>query len=312
MLNTEENLKNIKALVVGDVMLDEYWFGNATRLSPEAPVPVVQIKNIEKRLGGAANVAHNISSLGGNPILLSVTGDDEAADSLNKIAIDHGIITNFQKDHNISTTLKIRVIAQNQQTVRIDFEGKPQEELLYRLLDSFKVLLSKVQIVILSDYGKGGLNHIRQMIEHARQVGVPVLIDPKGSDYSRYKGATLITPNRAELAMVTGCWSSEEELRNKAQRLREELDLKALLLTRSEEGMTLYTADGELTVPAQAREVFDVSGAGDTVIAVTAAMLAAGADLQEAVRIANRAGGIVVGKLGTASVSYKELFEGEQ
>jgi len=312
MLNTEENLKNIKALVVGDVMLDEYWFGNATRLSPEAPVPVVQIKNIEKRLGGAANVAHNISSLGGNPILLSVTGDDEAADSLNKIAIDHGIITNFQKDHNISTTLKIRVIAQNQQTVRIDFEGKPQEELLYRLLDSFKVLLSKVQIVILSDYGKGGLNHIRQMIEHARQVGVPVLIDPKGSDYSRYKGATLITPNRAELAMVTGSWSSEEELRSKAQRLREELDLKALLLTRSEEGMTLYTADGELTVPAQAREVFDVSGAGDTVIAVTAAMLAAGADLQEAVRIANRAGGIVVGKLGTASVSYKELFEGEQ
>ena len=147
---------------------------------------------------------------------------------------------------------------------------------------------------------------------NARQVGVPVLIDPKGSDYSRYKGATLITPNRAELAMVTGCWSSEEELRNKAQRLREELDLKALLLTRSEEGMTLYTADGELTVPAQAREVFDVSGAGDTVIAVTAAMLAAGADLQEAVRIANRAGGIVVGKLGTASVSYKELFEGEQ
>ena len=312
MLNTEENLKNIKALVVGDVMLDEYWFGNATRLSPEAPVPVVQIKNIEKRLGGAANVAHNISSLGGNPILLSVTGDDEAADSLNKIAIDHGIITNFQKDHNISTTLKIRVIAQNQQTVRIDFEGKPQEELLYRLLDSFKVLLSKVQIVILSDYGKGGLNHIRQMIEHARQVGVPVLIDPKGSDYSRYKGATLITPNRAELAMVTGSWSSEDELRSKAQRLREELDLKALLLTRSEEGMTLYTADGELTVPAQAREVFDVSGAGDTVIAVTAAMLAAGADLQEAVRIANRAGGIVVGKLGTASVSYKELFEGEQ
>lgn len=162
--------------------------------------------------------------------------------------------------------------------------------------------------VVLSDYGKGGLNHIRQMIKHARDVGVPVLIDPKGSDYSRYKGATLITPNRAELALVVGGWSSEEELRTKAQRLREELDLKALLLTRSEEGMTLYTAEGELTVPAQAREVFDVSGAGDTVIAVTAAMLAAGVELHDAVRVANRAGGIVVGKLGTASVSYSELF----
>ena len=191
---------------------------------------------------------------------------------------------------------------------------RPREKYSAAILGSFNDQIERSDAVVLSDYGKGGLNHIRQMIEHARQVGVPVLIDPKGSDYSRYKGATLITPNRAELAMVTGCWSSEEELRNKAQRPSgvKELDLKALLLTRSEEGMTLYTADGELTVPAQAREVFDVSGAGDTVIAVTAAMLAAGADLQEAVRIANRAGGIVVGKLGTASVSYKELFEGEQ
>ena len=292
-----------RVLVVGDCMLDQYWFGDAERISPEAPVPVVRVLRTDARLGGAANVALNITTLGAKAALMSVAGEDEAGHTLRSLLEASGIESLLQTDSSINTTVKLRIIARQQQMLRADFEDAPTREVLAAILGSFNDQIERSDAVVLSDYGKGGLNHIRQMIEHARQVGVPVLIDPKGSDYSRYKGATLITPNRAELAMVTGCWSSEEELRNKAQRLREELDLKALLLTRSEEGMTLYTADGELTVPAQAREVFDVSGAGDTVIAVTAAMLAAGADLQEAVRIANRAGGIVVGKLGTASVS---------
>ena len=304
-------LADKRVLVVGDCMLDQYWFGDAERISPEAPVPVVRVLRTDARLGGAANVALNITTLGAKASLMSVAGEDEAGHTLRSLLEASGIESLLQTDPSIKTTVKLRIIARQQQMLRADFEDAPTREVLAAILGSFNEQVERADAVVLSDYGKGGLNHIRQMIEHARQVGVPVLIDPKGSDYSRYKGATLITPNRAELAMVTGSWSSEEELRNKAQRLREELDLKALLLTRSEEGMTLYSADGELTVPAQAREVFDVSGAGDTVIAVTAAMLAAGADLQEAVRIANRAGGIVVGQLGTASVRYTDLFEGE-
>ena len=301
-------LASKRVLVVGDCMLDQYWFGDAERISPEAPVPVVRVLRTDARLGGAANVALNIKTLGAQASLMSVAGGDEAGHTLHDLLKDSGIESLLQIDPSIKTTVKLRIIARQQQMLRADFENKPTSEVLAAILGSFNEQINRADAVVLSDYGKGGLNHIRQMISHAREVGVPVLIDPKGSDYSRYKGATLITPNRAELALVTGGWTSEDELRSKAQKLREELELQALLLTRSEEGMTLYTADGELTVPAQAREVFDVSGAGDTVIAVTAAMLAASADLQEAVRIANRAGGIVVGKLGTASVSYSELF----
>lgn len=297
-----------RVLVVGDCMLDQYWFGDAERISPEAPVPVVRVLRTDSRLGGAANVALNIKTLGAQAALMSVAGEDEAGHTLKGLLQTSGIESLLQTDASLKTTVKLRIIARQQQMLRADFENAPTNEVLAALLGVFTEQIKKADAVVLSDYGKGGLNHIRQMISQARQNDVPVLIDPKGSDYSRYHGATLITPNRAELAMVVGSWSSEEELRTKAQRLRSELELKALLLTRSEEGMTLYTEDGELTVPAQAREVFDVSGAGDTVIAVTAAMLAAGAALPEAVRIANRAGGIVVGKLGTASVSYSELF----
>lgn len=297
-----------RILVVGDCMLDQYWFGDAERISPEAPVPVVRVLRTDARLGGAANVALNIKTLGAQAALMSVAGEDEAGHTLKGLLTDSGIESLLQTDPSIKTTVKLRIIARQQQMLRADFENAPTSEVLAAILGSFTKQVEHADAVVLSDYGKGGLNHIRQMITHARNIGVPVLIDPKGSDYSRYKGATLITPNRAELAMVVGGWSSEEELRTKAQRLRKELELQALLLTRSEEGMTLYTDEGELTVPAQAREVFDVSGAGDTVIAVTAAMLAAGAGLHDAVRIANRAGGIVVGKLGTASVSYSELF----
>ena len=283
-----------RILVAGDCMLDQYWFGDAERISPEAPVPVVRVLRTDARLGGAANVALNIQTLG--------------AHTLRTLLADRGIESLLQTDPTIKTTVKLRIIARQQQMLRADFENAPTSEVLAAILGAYEREVTRADAVVLSDYGKGGLNHIGEMIRQARAAGVPVLVDPKGNNYDRYKGATLITPNRAELSLVVGTWSSEAELRGKAQRLREELELKALLLTRSEEGMTLYTDAGELTVPAQAREVFDVSGAGDTVIAVTAAMLAAGADLNEAVRVANRAGGIVVGKLGTASVSYSELF----
>ena len=304
----QELLASKHILVVGDSMLDRYWFGDAHRISPEAPVPIVRIQRCDERLGGAANVALNIRSLGIRASLMTVIGNDEPGHILADLLEKAGIGTMLHVDASLSTTVKLRIVARQQQMLRADFENHPNNEVLAALLGDYETTIASVDAVILSDYGKGGLDHIKQMISEARRHRKPVLIDPKGDDYERYRGATVITPNRAELALVVGNWKNEEELRIKAQNLRAHLELDALLLTRSEEGMTLYTADGELTVPAQAREVFDVSGAGDTVIAVMASMLAAGLSIQQAVHIANRAGGIVVGKLGTASVSYTELF----
>ena len=304
----QELLASKHILVVGDSMLDRYWFGDAHRISPEAPVPIVRIQRCDERLGGAANVALNIRSLGIRASLMTVIGNDEPGHILADLLEKAGIGTMLHVDASLSTTVKLRIVARQQQMLRADFENHPNNEVLAALLGDYETTIASVDAVILSDYGKDGLDHIKQMISEARRHRKPVLIDPKGDDYERYRGATVITPNRAELALVVGNWKNEEELRIKAQNLRAHLELDALLLTRSEEGMTLYTADGELTVPAQAREVFDVSGAGDTVIAVMASMLAAGLSIQQAVHIANRAGGIVVGKLGTASVSYAELF----
>lgn len=295
-------------LVVGDTMLDRYWFGDAERISPEAPVPVVRVVRADERLGGAANVALNIRSLGLKASLMSVVGDDEPARIVRELLGKAGIHPYMQADASIKTTVKLRIIARQQQMLRVDFENRPTNEVLAALSDDYEKAVLTADAVVLSDYGKGGLDHIVQMITQAKHHGVPVLVDPKGSDYERYRGATVITPNRAELAMVVGWWNNEEQLREKAQNLRRHLQLEALLLTRSEEGMTLYTDEGDLTIPAQAREVYDVSGAGDTVIAVLAAMLAAGCQERQAVAIANRAGGIVVGKLGTATVTYQELF----
>ena len=289
-------------------MLDRYWFGDVDRVSPEAPVPVVRVLRSEERLGGAANVALNVVSLGAHAGLLTVLGDDEAGRTIARLAAHAGIDAQPHSDPSQATTVKLRVIGRQQQMLRVDFENAPEAETLAALLDSYRSLVTAHDLVLLSDYGKGGLGHISQMIEQARAAGRPVLVDPKDDEYARYKGATLLSPNLAELREVVGRWRDEADLTRRAQALRKELDLKALLLTRSEEGMTLYTADGELSVPAQAREVFDVSGAGDTVIAVAAAMLAAGATLQQAMTVANRAGGIVVGKLGTAAVSFDELF----
>jgi len=240
-----------------------------------------------------------------------VLGDDDAGHRVNRLLSEAGIEPQVHLDPGLPTTVKLRVIGRRQQMLRVDFENVPEAETLAALLDNYASLLPAYDLVLLSDYGKGGLAHIAGMIEQARAIRKPVLVDPKGDDYTRYKGATMLTPNRAELREVVGRWKDEADLTRRAQTLRADLGLQALLLTRSEEGMTLYTENGEWSVPAQAREVFDVSGAGDTVIAVLAATLAAGMPLRDAVSIANRAGGIVVGKLGTATASYEELFGGE-
>ena len=301
-------LKNARLLVVGDVMLDRYWFGDVSRISPEAPVPVVRVGRTEERLGGAANVARNIAAIGADTSLLSVVGEDEAGRRIEQLLMADGIDAQLHRDSALATTIKLRVIGRQQQLLRIDFETEPGQEVLMSKLADFEARLEKTDVVVLSDYGKGGLKHIERMIEAARTAGKPVLVDPKGDDYSRYKGATLLTPNRAEFREVAGRWKSEEDLTARAQKLRGDLGLSALLITRSEEGMTLYREGERLHVPAVAREVYDVSGAGDTVIAVLGVMLAGGASFAEAVELANKAAGIVVGKLGTAVVHSEELF----
>lgn len=305
---SKEQLAHAKVLVVGDVMLDRYWYGAVDRISPEAPVPVVRITREENRLGGCANVAFNAVSVGAQAALLSVVGDDEASHLLQDLIAKSGITPYFGRDAQLKTTVKLRVIGRQQQLLRVDFENTPQNEVLSSQTQQFMQLLPDHPVVLFSDYGKGGLAHITDMISAARKANKAVLIDPKGSDFSRYAGASCITPNRAELQQVVGGWNSEEELSTKAHNLRKALQLGAVLLTRSEEGMTLFDAQGAAHIAAQAREVFDVTGAGDTVIATLAALVAAGMSLREAMPWANRAGGVVVGKFGTATVSYEELF----
>ena len=302
-----DRVANARVLVVGDVMLDRYWFGDVDRISPEAPVPVVKIARSEERPGGAANVARNVAALGAHAMLLSATGVDEAADALLRLLAIDGIHTSFLRDAALKTTVKLRVIGRQQQLLRIDFETPPPNELLASHLDAFDERLADADALVLSDYGKGGLAHIATMIERARAAGKPVLVDPKGDDWDRYRGATVVTPNRSEFRQVAGRARDEADLTRRAQALREQLGVEALLITRSEEGMSLYSGDGALTIPAQAREVFDVSGAGDTVIATLGALLAAGATLPDAMAIANEAAGIVVGKLGTAVAEPDEL-----
>ena len=303
-----DKLAAARVLVVGDAMLDRYWYGAVDRISPEAPVPVVRVTRTEERVGGAANVASNIVALGAKASLLTVVGDDEASHQLEALVANSGITPYFGRDARLKTTVKLRVIGRQQQLIRLDFENTPDNEVLASQTSTFEKLLPQHDAVLFSDYGKGGLAHITLMIDHAKAASKVVLIDPKGSDYTRYKNASIITPNRAELEQVIGTWETEAELQAKAHNLRTSLNLQALLLTRSEAGMTLFDEQGQLHIPAVAREVFDVTGAGDTVIATLAALTAAGISLRNAVPIANRAGGIVVGKFGTATVSYDELF----
>lgn len=310
-LPSRETVAAARVLVVGDAMLDRYWFGAVDRISPEAPVPVVRVEREEERLGGAANVALNVKALGAKATLLTVVGADDAARRLRALLEQQGVTALLGSDPKLFTIVKLRVIGRAQQLIRIDFENQPDHEVLSSMLADYERALPEHDAVLFSDYGKGGLTHIPRMIELARAAAKPVLIDPKGSDYSRYAGASVITPNRAELAQVVGAWNSPAQLLERVTMLRRANDVGAIVLTRSEEGMSLFDADGESHVPAQAREVFDVTGAGDTVIAALAVMIASGSSLRAAMPIANRAGGIVVGKFGTASVGYDELMNAD-
>lgn len=299
-----------RVLVVGDVMLDRYWFGEVHRISPEAPVPVVHVQRTEERPGGAANVARNAAALGAQCMLLSVVGNDEPATALERLLAADGVKTSLHRDTTLDTTIKLRVLGRQQQLLRIDFENTPAREVLNDKLEAFKTVLPDYDVIVLSDYGKGGLAHVQQMITLARAAGKIVLVDPKGDDYSKYRGASLLTPNRSELQQVVGRWRDEDDLTARAQGLRSELQLDALLVTRSEEGMSLFQTDSTVHEGTRAQEVFDVSGAGDTVIATLAVMLASGADLVSAMRLSNHAAGIVVAKLGTATVTLKEMLLG--
>jgi D-glycero-beta-D-manno-heptose-7-phosphate kinase len=304
-----EELERARILVVGDVMLDRYWFGEVSRISPEAPVPVVHVGRSEERLGGAGNVALNAAALGARVALLSVAGGDEAGDALERLLAGSGMSVSLRRDPAYVTTVKLRVIGRQQQLLRVDFETQPGYEILAAQLEEYRARLPECDVVLLSDYGKGGLAHIEAMITLARDAGKPVLVDPKGDDWSLYRGASVITPNRGEFRLVAGSWKTEEQLRAKAGEVRGRFDLQALLLTRSEEGMTLFDAAGAHHQAARVREVYDVTGAGDTVIAALAVGMAAGLPLIEATDLANRAAGVVVGKFGTAVATPEEVFD---
>ena len=301
-------LAGVRVLVVGDAMLDRYWFGAVERISPEAPVPVVAVGGSEERLGGAANVARNVVALGGRARLLAITGQDEAAARIDSLLADSTIDARLLRDPALPTTLKLRVLSRSQQLIRLDFEARPGAAALAALQAAFADALAWAQVVVLSDYGKGTLAAAAELIGLARRHGRPVIVDPKGHDYAAYAGASLLTPNRGEFATVAGPWHGEDELHEKAADWLARLCIERLLVTRSEQGMTLFrTGSPALHDPARAREVFDVSGAGDTVVAALALALAAELDDAAAVHLANLAAGIVVGKLGTATATAQEV-----
>lgn len=312
MLTAIPEFTAARVLVAGDVMLDRYWQGPTGRISPEAPVPVVRIQKDETRPGGAANVALNVASLGGAARLLGVVGRDEAAQKLRVELTARAVHSDFVDAPDCPTITKLRVLSRNQQLIRLDFEESLSrvgafDRAVY--LARFQAALADTAVVILSDYGKGTLVDAAELIATARAAGRPVLVDPKGSDWKPYRGATMITPNLSELEAVVGPCPDEATIVAKGRKLRDELGLEALLVTRSEQGMTLLGPNGPpLHLPTEAREVFDVTGAGDTVIATFGAALAAGHDFAHAARVANLAAGIVVGKLGTATVSPAELL----
>lgn len=309
ILTQISNLNQAKILVVGDVMLDRYWFGDVNRISPEAPVPIAKINRAQDRPGGAANVARNIASLGGNVTLLSVIGDDEAGNDLDNLLQQESVHTIFKRDPEIKTIVKLRVLSKNQQLLRIDFEEKPSHEILAEILDNYNSIINDYDVVILSDYGKGGLSHTVTMIKVAKQYNKIILVDPKGADYTKYAGATIITPNKNELRDAAGDWKDEAELNQKAMNLKQQLGLSYLLLTRSEEGMTLYTDTNTFNYQTVAREVYDVSGAGDTVIATLGLMLGNKISIENSVLLANIAAGVVVAKVGTATLNHIELIQ---
>ncbi|WP_416307828.1 bifunctional D-glycero-beta-D-manno-heptose-7-phosphate kinase/D-glycero-beta-D-manno-heptose 1-phosphate adenylyltransferase HldE [Neptunicella sp. SCSIO 80796] len=295
-------------LVVGDIMLDRYWLGPTGRISPEAPVPVVKIESSEERPGGAANVALNVAALGANVTLLGMTGDDAGAETLRTQLTALGINCDFIRQSGYDTITKLRVLSRNQQLIRLDFEQDFSALDKTPLQQAFVQQLRQADVVILSDYAKGCLSHVQQLIRLAREQNIAVVVDPKGSDFDKYRGATLLTPNMAEFSMVADPFESEQQLVTSAQKLAVKHQFDAMLVTRSEKGMTFIRADHEeLHLPAKAKEVYDVTGAGDTVIATLASAFAAGANWPDACAIANAAAGVVVGKLGTSTVSVNEL-----
>ncbi|WPC73699.1 bifunctional D-glycero-beta-D-manno-heptose-7-phosphate kinase/D-glycero-beta-D-manno-heptose 1-phosphate adenylyltransferase HldE [Vibrio porteresiae] len=297
-------------LIIGDVMLDRYWYGPTGRISPEAPVPVVKVEQNEERPGGAANVAMNIASLGGYAHIIGLTGQDEPAQVLENKLSSLNVSCDFVALSGYPTITKLRVLSRGQQLIRLDFEDKFENTDANLILSRMESALPKVKAVILSDYAKGALEHVQQFIQKARAANVPVFIDPKGTDFERYRGATMLTPNMSEFEQVVGKVKSDDELVTKGLELIEKFDLQALLVTRSEHGMTLLRRGQEpFHLPTQAKEVYDVTGAGDTVISVLAASVSAGKPLDEACALANAAAGVVVGKLGTSTVSTIELAE---
>ncbi|MCG6270308.1 bifunctional D-glycero-beta-D-manno-heptose-7-phosphate kinase/D-glycero-beta-D-manno-heptose 1-phosphate adenylyltransferase HldE [Vibrio furnissii] len=301
---------NAGVLIIGDVMLDRYWYGPTGRISPEAPVPVVKVEQNEERPGGAANVAMNIASLGGQAHIIGLTGMDEPAQVLSDKLTSLNVTCDFVALPDYPTITKLRVLSRGQQLIRLDFEDKFENTDPQLILSRMAQALPQVKAVILSDYAKGALEHVQQFIQTARAAGVPVFIDPKGADFERYRGATLLTPNMSEFEQVVGKVQTNEELVAKGEALIEQFDLEALLVTRSENGMTLLRRGMDpFHLPTQAKEVYDVTGAGDTVISVLAASVSAGKALDEACALANAAAGVVVGKLGTSTVSTIELAE---
>ena len=310
-----EKFSSARILVIGDVMLDRYWTGDVERISPEAPVPVVRVMSSDDRLGGAANVARNIVSLGATSVLFGVIGGDEAGRQVQGLISRSNIDDCLTVDPDFKTTVKLRIIARQQQMVRADFEVSPNDSALVDMTRKFEGAMRGIAIAVLSDYAKGSLHDSQHLISVANRNNVSTLVDPKGDDYQKYRGAFLLTPNRSEFLRAVGPWKTESEMAEKAHALRRDLEVRHLLVTRSEEGMSLFTTrhgqPDQIHFPTLAREVFDVSGAGDTVMGVLATMLGSGHDLIESVRMANRAGGIVVGKRGTATVTAEELFIGE-
>lgn len=300
---------DVKVLVVGDVMLDQYWFGSVDRVSPEAPVPVLSVKQTEMRAGGAANVAHNLQALGAQTQLLSIVGDDEAGRDIHSLIESFGAQSSCIVDASIKTIVKLRMMAQNHQLLRVDFDYQPSEDSLKICLDKYQEAVVDADVVVLSDYGKGSLASCHSMIETARSLAKPVIIDPKGHDYAKYRGASLITPNTREFETVAGLPNDEADFSRRAIELRKQLDIEALLVTRSERGMSLFNdIDQQVDSPAQALEVYDVSGAGDTVIAMMALCRATNMSAQDSLHLANTVAGIVVGKLGTAVATIDEVI----
>ena len=302
------SFESANVLVVGDLMLDRYWHGGTSRISPEAPVPVVHVNENEERAGGACNVALNIATLGAQCTVMGLCGDDDAANRLEDILEHAGVKPMFVRMPENATVTKLRVMSRSQQLMRLDFEDGFIGQDLSKLEKAFQAELPNHNIVVCSDYGKGSLRQVKRLIELCNENNIPVLVDPKGSDFEKYTGASLITPNLAEFEAVVGVCETEDELVEKANSLTEQFNIEALLVTRSEHGMSLMQQDYDpVHIPTQAREVFDVTGAGDTVISTLAASLGAGVSIERAMVLSNLAAGVVVGKSGTASVSLSEL-----